>query len=204
MIICIWYNDPPRHQTPSLPQSFVFDTTTLWSSWCLFYSLHSSPSSHNKVLTLSGLQYLCLALVPSELLKPIDSMNLANFGLSKGLVKMSDTLSSVSMYFTWIFLSSTTSQMKWYHRSMCFVLTWNLLSFASAMAPWLSHEMVSSFSSPQISFMKLLSQIPSASARCTPPLYSTTKRLLASSSSMRLPWCQNGTRIWILNACAFD
>ena len=77
-----------------------------------------------------------------DLLKPNDSMNLVNFGLSRGLVNMLETLSSVSTYFTWILPSSTASWMKWYCRSMCFVLAWNLLSFASAMAPWLLHEMV--------------------------------------------------------------
>ena len=81
--------------------------------------------------------------------------------------------SSVSTYFTWIFPSSTASWMKWYHRSMCFVLAWNLLSFASAMAPWLSHEMVSGFSSPQISFIELLSQIPSLAA-CICTTYSAS------------------------------
>ena len=78
MIICIQYNDPPQHQAPSLPWSFIFDTMILWSSWCLFYSLHSSPLSHNKVLTSSRLQHLCLALVLSDLLKPNDSTNLVN------------------------------------------------------------------------------------------------------------------------------
>ena len=174
MIICIQYNDPPRHQALSLPQLFIFDTTILWSSWCLFYSLHSSPLSHNKVLTLSRLQHLCLALALSDLLKPNNSTNLANFGLGRGLVKMLDTLSSVGTYFTWIFPSLTAARMKWYCRSMCFVLAWNLLSFASAMAPWLLHEMVSSFSSPpQISFIKLLSQIPSLAA-CVCAMYSAS------------------------------
>ena len=174
MIICIWYNDPPRHQASSLPWSFIIDTTILWSSWYLFYSLHSSPSSHNEVLTSSGLQHLCLALVSSDLLKPNDSMNLVNFGLGRGLVKISETLSSIGTYFTWILPSLTTSRMKWYHRSMCFVLAWNLLSFASMMAPWLSHEMVSSFSSPPwISFIKLLSQIPSL-ATCVCMTYSAS------------------------------
>ena len=63
MIICIRYNDPPWHQASSLLRSFIFDTMILWSSWYIFYSLHSSPLSHNEVLTLSGLQHLCLALV---------------------------------------------------------------------------------------------------------------------------------------------
>ena len=107
-------------------------------------------------------------------LKPNNSTNLANFGLSRGLVKMSDMLSSISTYFTCIFPSSTASQMKWYHRLMCSILTWNLLSFASMMAPWLLHEMVSGFSSPpQISFIKLLSQIPSLAA-CVCAMYSAS------------------------------
>ena len=75
-IICIWYNVP--HPWSPLLWSFVFDTMILWSSWCLSCSLHSSPSSQNEVLTSSGLQHLCLALAPSDLLKPNDSMNLAD------------------------------------------------------------------------------------------------------------------------------
>ena len=99
--------------------------------------------------------------------------------------------------------------MKWYHRLMCFVLAWNLLSFASTMAPWLLHEMVSSFSSPPwISLIKLLSQIPSLAAcicvMCILPLYLIAIWLLAFWSSKRLPQCWNGTRNWILSACAFD
>ena len=224
-IVCIWYNDPHPHPCSPLPWSFIFDTMILlniklhhyhdhlysiqrllWSSWCLFYSLYSSPSSHNEVLTSSRLQHLCLALVLSDLLKSNNSINLVNFGLGRGLVKMSETLSSIGTYFTWILPSSTTSWMKWYHRSMCFVLAWNLLSFASAMAPWLLHEMVSGFSSPpRISFINSSARTwLHASMRRTPPLYSTTTWLLASLSSRRLPRCRNGTRIWILNACAFD
>ena len=45
------------------------------------------------------LQHLCLALVSSNLLKPNDSMNLANFGLSRGLVKMSDMSVHTSLEF---------------------------------------------------------------------------------------------------------
>ena len=48
------------------------------------------------------------------------------------------------------------SWMKWYHRSMCFILAWNLLSFDNVIMPWLSQLIVTAFvCSFQISAMNV-------------------------------------------------
>ena len=69
--------------------------------------------------------------------KPNNSMNFQNLAFANGFVKISVGLSSVGTYTTDTFPSSTASQMKWYRTSICFVREWNLLSFDSAIAPWL-------------------------------------------------------------------
>ena len=102
-----------------LPPSFVLTTPRaslyliqlilLWSSFTL---------PRPRVACIRYSNSYCL----SSFLNPNISMNLLNFGLGNGLVKILDTFSSVGTYLTCIFPSSTASRMKWYRRSMCFVL----------------------------------------------------------------------------------
>ena len=63
---------------------------------------------------------------------------------------------------------------------MCFVRAWNLLSFASAIAPWLSHKMVRGFSPPpRISLTKLFNHLASLVAWvCMMYLASVLKRVI--------------------------
>ena len=65
-----------------------------------------------------------------------------NFTLASGLVNMSAGFSSVGMYLTDILPLPTASRMKWYQILICFVLTWNLLSFDNVIVPWLLQLMV--------------------------------------------------------------
>ena len=74
--------------------------------------------------------------------KPNNSTNLQNLVFTNGFMKMSAGLSSVGMYTTDTFPSSTASLMKWYRTSICFVREWNLLSFDNAIASWLSQLIV--------------------------------------------------------------
>src|ERR1700678_577356 len=78
-----------------LKQSLVFDTATT----------SITDLRHH------GLDFAS-ALPVSSFLSPNISTNLTNFGLGNGLVKISDTLLSVGMYFTSILPSSTASRIK--------------------------------------------------------------------------------------------
>src|ERR1700678_3252403 len=78
-----------------LKQSLVFDTATT----------SITDLRHHGLGFASGLPV-------SSFLSPNISMNLTNFGLGNGLVKISDTLLSVGMYFTSILPSSTASRIK--------------------------------------------------------------------------------------------
>ena len=96
---------------------------------------------------------LCLPTIERS---PSISTKRRNFNFASGLVKISDVLSSVGMYMTSIFLSSTASRMKWYRMSICLVRAWNLLSLDNAIAPWLLQLIVNGAScKPRISFRKL-------------------------------------------------
>ena len=66
-----------------------------------------------------------------------NSTNWWNLTLASGFVKMSAGFSSVGMYWTNNFSSSTASRMKWYQTSICLVHEWYLLSLDNAIAPWL-------------------------------------------------------------------
>src|ERR1700678_1042433 len=117
-----------------LKQSLVFDTATTSLNHprpqavpCIRYSdylsLSSSTSTFKQSLvfdtattSITDLQHHGLdfasALPVSSFLSPNISTNLTNFGLGNGLVKISDTLLSVGMYFTSILPSSTASRIK--------------------------------------------------------------------------------------------
>ena len=109
-----------------------------------------------------------------NLVRPSFAMNPSNFGLVSTFVKMLDRFSAVGMYVTKIFPSSTASQMKWYRRSICLVWEWYLLSFASAITPWLSQLIfIASTFAPQISSTKLRSHSTSFTT-CVCAMYSAS------------------------------
>ena len=54
------------------------------------------------------------------------------------LVRISRGLSSMCTFTSSISLSSSTSQMKWYFTTVCFVFAWNTGFFANMIALWLS------------------------------------------------------------------
>ena len=63
---------------------------------------------------------------------PSNSANQRNLTLASGFVKMSAGFSSVGMYWTNNFSSSTASHMKWYRTSICLVREWYLLSLPAS------------------------------------------------------------------------
>src|ERR1700679_1799821 len=96
-----------------LKQSLVFDTATTSLNHprpqavaCIRYSDYFHYRSSTSWLGL------CVSPPCLKLSQPQHLTNLTNFGLGNGLVKISDTLLSVGMYFTSILPSSTASRIK--------------------------------------------------------------------------------------------
>ena len=150
--------------SPSSDVGFVFE-----------YTMHPSHDDMLlcKIVDFFVIAFYCSSFLPNAF-SPSFLTNSSNLGCTRGFMNMSVTFSEVGMYLTRILLSSTASQMKWYLRSMCFVHKWNLLSLANAIAPWLSHSMVSGpLEFPCISLTKFQSQIASLAA-CVCTTYSAS------------------------------
>ena len=60
--------------------------------------------------------------------------------------------------------SSSTSRMKWYHTSICFVCAWNIAFFAKQMTLWLSQPRTGAFSRKSNSLHRHASHIASLEA----------------------------------------
>ena len=126
-ITCIYLNTPTQ----------VYETV----NQILFVDWHVMCNTLHNITTLnSGAYFPSSILLPSLSLiarKPNNSMNFWNLAFARGFMKISAGFSSVGMYTTDTFPSSTALRMKWYGTLICFVHEWNLLSFDSAIAPWL-------------------------------------------------------------------
>ena len=81
---------------------------------------------------------LPLPALESSRCSPRSSTKCWNFTLGNAFVKILVGFLSVGMYLTESLASSTALWIKWYHTLMCSICEWNLLSFGSAIAPWLS------------------------------------------------------------------
>ena len=111
-----------------------------------------------------------------------------NLFFASAFVKMSDTLLSVGMYVTWIFLSSMASRMKWYWISICLVCAWNLLSLDNAIEPlgccnWLLTVHFADHVFPLGSYTTTRLPWPHEFVWYTQPRYSIMQWCIASSSS---------------------
>ena len=70
------------------------------------------------------------------------SRNFSNFVGLRDFVKMSATMSEVGQYLSVIWPEETVCRIKWKLMSICLVQLWNVKSFESRIAPWLSQKSV--------------------------------------------------------------